>query len=359
MIRGVFLSEQERTRLRSLARRQTVKHGIARQANALVLLDDGMNCEEVARVLPIDDDTVRAWHKANAEQRPGSVSRFDWKGSRSRLSAEQEAELVATLSALFFTSTAAVIAHISSNYGIDYSRAGGIKLLHRLGFEYSKPKGLPARADVVAQEAFVAEYERLLNRLEPDEAVYFADAVHPEWQSRPAHGWIRRGDRVAVKRGKGRMRLNLHGALNLETLDGRLVETVKMSMQTTIDLFENLERANPQKRAIYVVLDNAPVNRGHEVRTWLDGLDAASRRSTCPPTPLISTRSSGCGRSCTSTSPTTGTIRPSGTSPRRSGASSRRLCRKNGNQSATASTITSTSSDPTIFGFPGSVGKMV
>lgn len=65
------------------------------------------------------------------------------------------------------------------------------------------------------------------------------------------------------------MRTNLHGALNLETFDCQLVETVKMSMQTTIDLLAKLERANPDKRIIHVILDNAPVNRGCDVKAWL------------------------------------------------------------------------------------------
>jgi len=81
------------------------------------------------------------------------------------------------------------MAHIERAYGVVYSKAGTIKLLHRLGFEWRKPKGPPARADVAAQESFVAAYEALLNGLAPDETVYFADAVHPEYQSRPAHGW--------------------------------------------------------------------------------------------------------------------------------------------------------------------------
>ena len=268
MIRGGFLSEEERAHLLSLVRRQGEAHGVARRANALLLLDDGLSCEQVAQVLYVDDDTVRSWHKAYAEDGAGSVSLFGWKGSSGSLSECQEVELIATLSATIYPSTAAVIAHISTRYGVEYSRSGAGKLLRRLGFVYRKPKGIPARADEAAQQAFVASYERLLNGLDPDEVVYFADAVHPEWQSRPAHGWIRRGDRVAVKRGKGRVRMNLHGALNLETFDCQLVETVKMSMQTTIDLLAKLERANPDKR-IHVILDNAPVNRGADVKAWL------------------------------------------------------------------------------------------
>ena len=35
-------------------------HGVARRANALLLLDDGMSCAQIAKVLFLDDDTVRS-----------------------------------------------------------------------------------------------------------------------------------------------------------------------------------------------------------------------------------------------------------------------------------------------------------
>lgn len=269
MIRGGFLSAEQRAHLEALVRRPGERHGTARRANAMLLLDDGWNCEAVARALYLDDDTVRGWYERFRAEGTRAVSAFGWKGGKSKLSVAQEAELVETLTARLFPSTTAVMAHIERRYGISYSKSGAIKLLHRLGFDYRKPKGLPAKADAAAQEAFVAYYEKLLNRLEPDEVVYFSDAVHPEYQSRPAHGWIRRGDKLAVKRGKGRERMNLMGALNLENFDLQLVETLKMSTQTTIDLLAKLQRANPNKRLIHVILDRAPVHRGEAVRDWL------------------------------------------------------------------------------------------
>jgi transposase len=269
MIRGGFLDAEGRAHLQAVVRRPSEKHGVARRANAVLLLDDGWNCEDVARALYLDDDTVRGWHKAFSTDGTQALRAFGWKGSAPKLKRCQEAELVETLSARFFPSTAAVIAHIEERYGISYSKSGAITLLHRLGFEYRKPKGLPAKADAAAQEAFVAYYDKLLNRLEPDEIVYFSDAVHPEYQSRPAYGWMRRGAKLAVRRGKGRQRMNLMGALNLENGDLQMIETLKMSTGTTIDLLTKLECANPDKRVIHVILDRAPVHRGSAVRDWL------------------------------------------------------------------------------------------
>ncbi|PSJ49378.1 IS630 family transposase, partial [Mesorhizobium ephedrae] len=269
MIRGGFLSKDGRAHLEALVRRPSEKHGVARRANAILLLDDGMSCEAVARVLYLDDDTVRGWHQRFAADGVAALRAFGWKGGAGKLTRLQEVELTGELSARFFASTVAVIALIGTRFGIAYSKAGVIKLLHRLGFVYRKPKGLPAKADAAAQEAFVAHYETLMNGLLQDEVVYFSDAVHPEYQSRPAHGWVRHGERPAVRKGKGRQRLNLMAALNLENFDLRLVETLKMTTQTTIDLLARLERHNPDKRIIHVILDRAPVHRGQAVRDWL------------------------------------------------------------------------------------------
>lgn len=63
MIRRGFLTPASRKELTELARDGSAAHRLARRANALVLLDDGMSCEAVARVLLLDDDTVRTWYQ--------------------------------------------------------------------------------------------------------------------------------------------------------------------------------------------------------------------------------------------------------------------------------------------------------
>jgi transposase len=168
MIRDGFLSKDGRAHLEALVRRPSEKHGVARRANAILLLDDGMSCEAVARVLYLDDDTVRGWHQRFAADGVAALRAFGWKGGAGKLTRLQEVELTGELSARFFASTVAVIALIGTRFGIAYSKAGVIKLLHRLGFVYRKPKGLPAKADAAAQEAFVAHYETLMNGLLQD-----------------------------------------------------------------------------------------------------------------------------------------------------------------------------------------------
>ena len=57
--------------------------------------------------------------------------------------------------------------------------SGLIALLHRLGLDYHKPNVIPRKLDEEKQKAFIASYEKLLNSLADNEAMLFADAVHP------------------------------------------------------------------------------------------------------------------------------------------------------------------------------------
>src|SRR5208337_5443400 len=63
MIRAGFLSPPDRAALVALMRNGSAAHRLTRRANAMLLLDDGLSCEEVAKVLYLDDDTVRGWAK--------------------------------------------------------------------------------------------------------------------------------------------------------------------------------------------------------------------------------------------------------------------------------------------------------
>ena len=270
MISGGFLSAQERAALKAVMRHPSEIHGVARRANAILLLDKGWSCAAVAEALYLDDDTIRTWLKRYRLGGLDELTLFDWHGRSGHLSREQEAELASHLSERLYRHTGEVAAHIKASYGVTYSHSGAIKLMHRLGFEYKRPESLPAQADEAKQAAFIETYEKLLKGLADDAAVYFADAVHPEYQSRPAHGWVKKGDKVALRRTSGRQRYNLHGALNLENFHCPLVQAEKINAATTIALFEKLEAANPTKRRIYVITDNARYHHARLVRQWLE-----------------------------------------------------------------------------------------
>ena len=174
MIRPGFLSSADRIELEACVRRQREDHGIARRANAILLLDDGESCARIAKFLYLDDDTIRGWYKSYWQDGWDALAFDGWKGGQSRMKQAQQVALCAWLEARFCRSTVEIRAHVAAECSLNYSHSGCIKLLARLGFEYRKPKALPRVADVAKQAEFIAMYDNMLNSLADDEAVYFA-----------------------------------------------------------------------------------------------------------------------------------------------------------------------------------------
>ena len=243
---------------------------MARRANALLLLDDGLSCEEVAKVLYLDDDTVRGWARLYGESGLTGLERFEGGGSSSRLDAAQEEALKAWIARTLPGSTRQVGAWIEREFGVVYqSRAGLIALLHRLGLEYHKPEIIGRKLDVQTQQAFIAAYNALLNSLGPDEAALFVDAVHPTHAARPVGCWAPAEDTLAIEQTSGRQRINIHGAIDLETGKTAMIEVETVDAASTIRLLEAIEGMYPLLVTIHVFLDNARYHHAKIVQAWL------------------------------------------------------------------------------------------
>ena len=270
MIRRGFLSVEERKELVWLARDGSAEHRVGRRANAILLLDDGLSCERVAKVLYLDDDTVRGWRKIYNERGIAGLEQFDAGGSSSRLSTMQEEALKAYVAQALPQTTRQVGAFIEREFGIVYeSRAGLIALLHRLGLEYHKPEVIGRKLNAEKQQAFIAGYENLQNSLGPDEAALFVDAVHPTHAARPVGCWAPKEENLAIEQTSGRQRINIHGALNLETGETRMIEAETIDATSTIRLLEALETLYPLLAGIHVFLDNARYHHARLVQDWL------------------------------------------------------------------------------------------
>jgi transposase len=224
----------------------------------------------VAKALYLDDDTVRSWRKLYEERGIAGLEQFDAGGSSSRLSAAQEEALKAYVAQALPRSTRAIGAFIEREFGIVYeSRAGLIALLHRLGLEYRKPEVISRKLDAEKQQAFIESYEKLQNALRPDEAVLFVDAVHPTHAARPVGCWAPKEETLAIEQASGRERLNIHGAVNLETGQTRMIEAETIDAASTVKLLESLEALYPLLATIHVFLDNARYHHAKLVQDWL------------------------------------------------------------------------------------------
>jgi transposase len=270
MIRGGFLTEEDRGKLVALVRDGSAASRVTRRANALVLLDGGWSCQEVAAALLMDDDTIRGWHKLFEQRGIEGLTSFDMGGSAGFLSTAQEDALKAYVGATLPRSTRQVGAWIEQEFGLVYeSRSGLIALLHRLGLEYHKPNVIPKKLDEDKQKAFIENYEKLLNSLGDDEAVLFADAVHPTHAARPAGCWAPKQEKLAIEQTSGRDRINIHGAIDLVTGQTRMIDVVTVDAVSTIRLLESIEALYPLLALIHVFLDNARYHHARLVQEWL------------------------------------------------------------------------------------------
>jgi transposase len=270
MGKGGFLTAEDRQTLTELTRDGLAQHRLARRANALVLLDRGMRSREVASVLLIDDDTVRQWRLIFEREGIEGLTVFDFAGRQPFLSEAQEAELSAWVVAEVPRSTRAVGAFIEQRFAIRFaSRSGLIALLHRLGFEHRRPREVSSRMDPERQRQFIARYANLLNHLPGDEMVMFSDAVHPVHGAQAVGCWVPRGAEVAVEQTTGRERLNIQGAIDLESGQTQMHLVERVDAASTIALLASIERQFPAMRWIHVFVDHARCHLARLVREWL------------------------------------------------------------------------------------------
>ena len=184
---------------------------------------------------------------------------------------------------------------IEKSYGVSYTRSALIKLLQRIEVEYCKPKLIPRKLDPAQQQAFIATYENLLNNLGDNEAVLFADAVHPTHEARPAGCWAPKDAKVALEQTSGRQRLNIHGAIDLETGATRMIEATTIDALSTIALLMAISLMYPTKRLIHVFVDNAGTTMPCSFRNGWQDRGAGSGFITFRATARTLIRSSACG----------------------------------------------------------------
>lgn len=140
MIRGGFLTAEDRKDLIELARDGSAEHRLGRRASALVLLDAGWSCESVGQALLLDDDTIRTWFRLFQDGGVEGLAGFGDEGSVCRLTLERRERLKAWITETLPRTTRAVGARIESKFGISYqSRSGLVALLHRLGYALLLP----------------------------------------------------------------------------------------------------------------------------------------------------------------------------------------------------------------------------
>ena len=148
--------------------------------------------------------------------------------------------------------------------------SGMTKWLKRKGFSYKKPSLVPGKADAEKQRQWIEEYQKLKADLSENEVICFTDGVHPTHNVQLACGWIRRGKSKEVPSNTGRSRINLAGAIDIQTHKIILQEDKTLNAAATIRFFQKIEQAYPDKSKVYVFCDNAGYYRAEEVSKYLE-----------------------------------------------------------------------------------------
>lgn len=258
-----FLTGKQKAELLTFLRLERNRRR-ADRIRVILLLDNGESVTDIARFLFFDEGTIRNCKRRYEE---GGLPRLVYdnhKGRMSYLSEEQRKELILELESKIYPTTKAVVLYVQKTFGLVYTVNGMTALLHNLGFSYKKPKGVPGKANIEKQKAFIQKYRRIKNR---GDLVYFADSTHPMLNPVISSGWIKKGVEFKVKTNSGRERVNINGAIEINSLDFVSRSCERVNKDSMRELLRAVRARQPMRdKKLYLVLDNAPYNRAFQVR---------------------------------------------------------------------------------------------
>jgi len=259
------LSQNEREYLKAQHKRERDKR-VCDRIKAVLLFDEGWNYRQIAHALLLTDEAVRQHildFRAERKLKPENG------GSTSKLNSEQTEALLIHLQEHTYLFVKDIVAYVRLTFSVEYSISGMTTWLHEHGFSYKKPAVMPGKANTEAQQRWIEEYEALKRSLQVDETICFIDGVHPTHNTKPAYGWIQKGERKEILTNTGRQRLNLSGAYDAITKKVLIREDLSLNAISTIAFLESLEAAYPEKRKIHVFCDNARYYKNKEVLAHL------------------------------------------------------------------------------------------
>lgn len=241
---------------------------------AVLLNDRGWSYKQIAQALLIHETTV--WGHLTDYLRDEKLKPSSG-GSRSKLDEQQTEELIAHLEQNTYPSTKEIINYIKLTYGASYTQQGMHDWLTQHRFSHKKPKGTPAKFNVARQAEFIKKYDELKASLSSNELILFIDSVHPTQETKITYGWIRTGVEKLIATVASRRRINLTGAIDLNTMSVLTREYETINGCSTIDFFKAIEEANPTATKIHIIADGGRAHTSHEVSLFLRHPNAVNR----------------------------------------------------------------------------------
>jgi len=281
-MRELSLSTEERSDLVRLGKQiRDVKGAI--RIRVVLALDAGYTISDTARLFLLDEDTVSQWKKKYKKRQFFS----DWlqeyhAGYNGKLTREQIEEIEGFVEKHTVTDSREIVKLIKAQFNKEYTITGVTKLLHRLGFVYKQVVLVPGKLDEEKQAIWLKEYKELGDNKKTDEVILFGDGVHPTHNIHKTKAWIRKGEDKQIKTNTGRGRLNINGALNIETMTVTTHFSETINAEEVMKLFDKIQLQYIDKTTIYLIIDNARYYKNKEVTAYLAKKDCRIKLKFLP-----------------------------------------------------------------------------
>ncbi len=261
-MKRIKLTALEKERLE--IRHQQTNDGKERdRIKAVLLRCEGWTVPMIAQALRLHESTIIRHLNDYRESKLKPAN----GGSESRLDDEMTAELISHLEQHTYHQAQDIADYIYARWSIQYSVPGLNKWLHRNGFSYKKPKGVPYKADEQLQKNFIKKYRRLKTVSGGKEPILFMDSVHPSQATKLSYGWIRTGETKQVETTASRTRMNLIGVIKLNDLSSTIVRQYDtINAQSIIEYLHVIRSEYKSGKRLHLILDRAGYHRAKEVK---------------------------------------------------------------------------------------------
>lgn len=251
-------------------RGNTRDKGAYMKLSVLILLDMGKDYDEIELILGIGRGTItNCRHKYDKDGLDKYLDRH-YVPFSGKLSPEALQAIEKQVSEGIYCTSQEVQAYILQAFGVEYSLSAVRSILQKLDFVYKKTSELPGNVDTSEQEAFLVEFEPFLEEITENEVILFADAVHPQHNTRSSYAWIKKGQDKLIPSNTGRRRININGAMNAHHPEEVIIhEADTINAEATIALYDKIQQRYADKERIYVIGDNARYYRNTQLQAWL------------------------------------------------------------------------------------------
>ena len=256
-MKRLYLTPEEKSSLES-AHYSCENRKEGDRIKAILLRSEGWTVPQISQALRLHQSTIIR----HIEEYKSGKLKNQSGGSESHLSDIQTEELIAHLEEKTYAHNHQIVLYIKERFGVTYTVSGLHKWLHRNGFSYKKPKGLPHKADAQLQQKFIDEYNQLKQEVNEEEPILFMDSVHPTQATKLTYGWIKTGQTKHVGTTASRTRLNIVGAIQLGQISEAITSQYEMiNAESIMDFMDKIRTQYSTKNTIHLILDQAGYHR--------------------------------------------------------------------------------------------------